>query len=64
VVARDEEDLALEEVVQEGEHLAAERGLLLLVVGLSRVVAVDDVAPHETVVEVQRVAAHVLGQFL
>jgi hypothetical protein len=60
MVSRDENDLALEEVMQKQQNFITSRQLFLLRVRPVVMVAIDDVSSHEAVVKVQRVGSDVL----
>ena len=60
MVSRDENDLALEEVMQKQQNFITSRQLFLLRVRPVVMVAIDDVPSHEAVVKVQRVISDVL----
>ena len=57
VVARDENDFALKEIVQKEENILTGFKLFLFIVGFFVVIAVDNITPNEAVVKMKGIAA-------
>ena len=61
VVARDEDDFALKEVMQKEKNLFTGFKLFLFVMWFFVVIAVDNIAAYEAVVKMERIAADCLS---
>lgn len=64
MVAWYKDNFALEQIMEKSEYFWKQLAFLLLVVSLLVVVAINHISSHQTVVEMEGVAANVVGQFV
>ena len=64
MVARNEDNLALEDVLEVSKYLSKLMQFLFFVMGVTDMVAVHDITAHQTVIKMKRVTLHMRGQLL